>query len=505
MPASVALQWKLPHRVDEVIPARHLMPTIFPESFVLSTPFPPDDRSVGYERGTTISKAWEQATTDAAIEVAGYVASHLRELSGVSDDASDRGTRLRDFCRKFAERAFRRPLGDEERAVYVDRQFEEARDPATAVKRVVLLVLKSPRFLYQGLGAQDAYEVASRLSFGLWDSLPDQALLDAAKAGQLANVDQVSRQAERMASDLRTRAKLREFFFQWLKVDQVPDVAKDRTLFPEFNEAIAADLRSSLDLFIEDAVWGKSSDFRELLTADSVHLNGRLARFYGASLPPDAPFQKVPLDAKDRAGVLTHPYLLATFAYTATSSPIHRGVFIARSVLGLSLRPPPEAFTPLPPDLHPQLNTRERIALQTSPQACRSCHNMINPLGFTLENYDAVGRFRALEKGRPVDATGSYQTRSGDVANFAGVRELAQFLAGSQETHDAFVEQLFHQLVKQPIRAFGSHAAADLRQSFVAHDYSIRDLVVRIVATAALAPREPDPTSVAARPTASSR
>src|SRR5207248_6057188 len=132
---------------------------------------------------------------------------------------------------------------------------------------------------------------------------------------------------------------------------------------------------------------------------------GRLAEFYGADLSPDAPFQKVGVQAHERAGVLTHPYLMATFAYTAETSPIHRGVFLARSVLGLSLRPPPEAFTPLAPDLHPQLSTRERILLQTSPQACQSCHGMINPLGFTLENFDALGRYRAQEKGRPINAT----------------------------------------------------------------------------------------------------
>src|SRR5262249_47038177 len=149
------------------------------------------------------------------------------------------------------------------------------------------------------------------------------------------------------------------------------------------------------------------------------------------------------------------PYLMATFAYTEASSPIHRGVFLARSVLGLGLRPPPEAFTPLPEDLHPDLTTRERITLQTKPQACQSCHGVINPLGFTLENFDAVGRYRDQEKGRPINATGGYQTRTGEVLKFAGPRDLARFLASSEEVHEAFVEQMFHHLVRQPVRAYG--------------------------------------------------
>jgi hypothetical protein len=161
--------------------------------------------------------------------------------------------------------------------------------------------------------------------------------------------------------------------------------------------------------------------------------------------------------------------------------------------LGRALRPPPEAFTPLPADLHPSLTTRERVALQTKPQACLSCHAMINPLGFTLEHFDAVGRYRDQEKGRPVDSSGAYQTRTGEVMKFSGVRDLATFLAGSQETHEAFVEQLFHYLVKQPVRAFGPQKLSDLCRSFADNHYHVRKLIVEIVADTALAAREEKP------------
>src|SRR5205085_3429512 len=110
------------------------------------------------------------------------------------------------------------------------------------------------------------------------------------------------------------------------------------------------------------------------------------------------------------------PYLLAAFAYTGSTSPIHRGVFLTRNVLGVAMRPPPDAFTPLAEDLHPGLTTRERVALQTKPANCQSCHNVINPLGFTLEKFDAVGRYRTQENGKPVDASGAYETHSGQAA-----------------------------------------------------------------------------------------
>ncbi len=486
-PASIALLWKRPQLVDEVIPARHMIPQRAPESLIIETPFPPDDRSIGYERGTTISKAWDQATTDSAIVVATYVSSKLNEFTGTKPDSGDRNQKVRDFCRRFVERAFRRPLGEEERQLYVDRQFDKTPDLETTVKRVILLALKSPRFLYREPGgANDGFSVASRISYALWDGPPDQALLDAAGKGELSSREQISKHAERMLADPRAKTKLRDFFLQWLKVNPVPDVSKDPEKYPEFNAAIATDLRTSLELFLDDVLSSDSSDFRQFFLADSLYLNGRLAKFYGAELPAEADFQKVNLDGDARAGVLSHPYLMAGFAYTSTSSPIHRGVFLSRSVLGRSLRVPPEAVAPLSPDLHASLTTRERVTLQTKPDACQTCHTMINPLGFTLENFDAVGRFRKEEQGKPIDATGGYRTPNGDTVKFTGAKELGKFLANSPEAHNAIVEQLFQNLVKQPILAYGPETLGNLRQEFVKHDFNLRRLAADIITTAAL-------------------
>jgi len=344
-------------------------------------------------------------------------------------------------------------------------------------------------FREPGVGG-DAYDVASRLSFGLWDSLPDDELLKAAAADELKSREQVSRQAERMIADERTHGKVREFLIQWLKVDCFTEMPKDKALYPDFSPQVAHDLRTSLELFLDDVVWGEASDFRQLLLSDTLFLNGELARVYGIDMPEDEPFEKVQLDPEHRAGILTHPYLLSGFAYTSTSSPIHRGVFVSRALLGRSLRPPPDAFTPLAPELHPDLTTRERVAMQTNSKNCQSCHAMINPLGFTLENFDAIGRFRAEEKGKRIDASGMYLTRAGEPVKFSGVRDLAQFLAASSETHSAFADQLFHYVVKQPVRAFGPEQSAELRKSFAENHFSIRRLIAEIAVTAALA--QPD-------------
>ena len=494
---SVALLWKPPQQAEEVIPARYFTPEGFAESCIVTTPFPPDDRSTGYERGTTISKAWDEATTNAALEVAAYVVSEVDQLAKTKPEDEQRLDKIKEFCRQFARRAYRRPIADEELKLLVDQQFEQSPHPDVAVQRSILLTLKSPRFLYREIeGSNDPYNVASRLSFALWDSIPDNELLEAAKRDQLKTTDQLRYHAERMSRNLKAESKLREFLYQWLKVDHLHDLAKDTQLFPEFTAIIQADLRTSLDLFLDEVIRSEGADFRQFLLSDSLYLNGRMAKFYGAELPLEADFQKVAFEPQSRAGLLSHPFLMAGFAYHGTSSPIHRGVWIARSLLGRTLRSPPIAVAPLAPDLHADLTTRERVQLQTSPALCQSCHSMINPLGYSLEHFDAVGRFRGEEKGKSVDSQGVYITRSGQEIKFNGARQLAEFLASDSETHAAFTEQLFQYLVKQPILAFGPEIRGELTGHFVGNGFNIRRLMSEVAVRSALTPDQPSQVAV---------
>lgn len=493
-PAFVSLNWKRPHRSPEVIPARFLTPQKFPEVAVIETQFPPDDRSLGWERGSTVSKEWDAATTEAAFETAAYVTARLPELAGTQPASADFVAKVKAFCKTFAERAFRRPLTDAEKTLLVDKQFEAAADTELAVKRVVLLVLKSPRFLYPDAGgALEQHATATRLAFALWDSPPDKELYDAASANKLGTKAEVAKQAERMMADPRAKAKVREFLLTWLKLDQPKDMAKDSKRFPGFTDELASELRTSLELFLDDVVWSEKSDYRQLLTSDETFLSGKLAKFYGFDLPADSGFKKVPWEKERRSGILTHPYMLATLAYVAETSPIHRGVFVGRGLLGIGIKPPQEAFTPIAPDLHPSLTTRERVLLQTKAAACSGCHSIMNPLGFALESFDAVGRYRTQERDKPVDASGSYETRAGSVSKFNGAKEMGRFLAASEETQYAFAQQAFHHFAKQPVRAYGLTKPDELRKSFAENGFHVRKLVVEIVATAALG--KPNPAS----------
>jgi cytochrome c553 len=494
--ASIKLLWKPPHGLLEPVPERHLLPHDVPPVFVLDTPFPPDDKSIGYERGTTISPEWYAATTAAAIETADYCLKHAEHMAGVRRDAPDRDEKLRRFATAFAERGFRRPLSPDLKALVIDRPFTDAPDLDAALKRSLLLALGSPRFLYReadaAAGTSDAFDTAARLSFGLWDSIPDEPLWDAAARNRLTTREQVTKQAERMVQDRRTRAKIRDFFFGWLRVDLGPEITKDAKEFSAFSPEIAADLRKSLELFLDDAVW-QSGDFRRLFTDDEVYMNGRLAPLYGATLASDEPFRRVRLDDGRRGGLLSHPYMMSVLSYAGATSPIHRGVFLARSVLGNTLKPPQEAIAPLAPDQHPDLTTRERVALQTKAVACQTCHTMINPLGFALEEFDAIGRYRAIEVrggvAKKIDPAGSYLPREGPAARFRGARELALYVATSHDAQEAFVQSLFHALVKQPARAWGPDTLKLLRRSFVAGGFNVPRLIVDIMTVAALPPQ----------------
>ncbi len=485
--ASISLLWKPPHGAADAIPARHLSPVRTTATYVVANPFPPDDSSVGYERGVSVSKAWDDAATQSAIDVANHLVRHLDRLSGSKPRDTNRVQQIQALATRFVTAAFRRPLSAREQRDQVDALFKKGTKPEDSLKRVALKALKAPQFLYLGLvdHAPDDFTVASRLSFSLWDSLPDPTLLDAARNGSLRTAESVQAQARRMLRDPRARDKIQSFLHHWLQISQIDDLSKDARLYPGFSPEMIADLRSSLDLFLEDTVWSPDSDYRRLLLDDDLYLNQRLARFYGVATNVGSDFARVSLDPRQRSGVITHPYLLAAFSYQKSSSPIHRGVFLTRNIVGRNLKPPPIAVAFKDAEFRPDMTMREKVAELTRPEACQTCHSAINPLGFSLEHYDAVGRFRTTEGNRPIDAVSEYTTDAGAVIKLTGARDVAEFAVRSEHAQGAFIEQLFHQLVKQPMLAYGSDVPERLREAFLRSGFNIQNLIVDTVTLAA--------------------
>lgn len=494
-PAKFSLSWVPPHSAKAVVPRQNLVPGRVQPAFSLQAKLPPDDRSYGYDQGLSVDRQWDASTTASAVEFSQIAADELWPVfqSRRKDIPEADRARLNAFLNELIETAFRGPLDEASRKFYIDAQLGKEKDDADAIKRSVLVALKSPRFLYPGLDSDrsSAQRVANRLALTLHDSLPsDQWLVGQARDGHFRNENQIRTAAKRMVNDYRTHGKTRELMYEWLNLSHFGEIVKDDERFPNFEPEIVADSRASFDAFLDEVVWSESSDFRQLFQADWSFTTPRLASYYGHEWKPKQESDALTRTAaqKNRAGLLTHPYLMSGLAYQDSTSPIHRGVFLIRSVLGRTLQPPKEAFTPLSPKLHPNLTTRQRIELQTSPKNCQGCHTKINGLGFALENFDAVGRFREKESGKPIKPTGQYISRDGSTANFNGASELAEFLANSHDVHRAFVKRTFQHFVKQPIAAYGPDQLEKLTDKFRSGGFHIQNLLVEIAVIAAQPP-----------------
>ena len=485
--ASLRLEWRPPGGAWTVIPRSNLSPKSSSPVSVISVPLPPDDGSIGYERGASVSREWTEAIAKGALQVSGMIGPHLFVLAGTKADAPDRGEKLKAFTLRFAQMAYRRPLTDEQKAD-LTAIYAASVAPEVAAKRAFIFTLSNPAFLYPGIGPQDDYAVASRLALTLWDSVPDATLLKVAAAGQLKDAAQVRLQAQRMMKDPRAKSKLRDFLHHWLHVEEGAEIAKDQKEYPGFDQGVVMDLRTSLDLFAESIVWSEASDYRQLLLSDTILMNERLAKFYGQKVEAGAGFQPVKMDADQRGGVLTHPFVLATFSYTKSSSPIHRGVFVTRNILGLMLKPPPMAIAFMDDKFDPSFTMREKVTELTSKPACMSCHVTINPLGFSFERFDAVGRVRSTDNKKPVDPTSDYTTSDGNVIKLTGARDVAIHAAESLSGQTGFVRNLFQEMVKQPPAAYSPELLGQLTSQFRADNFHVRNLAVEVAVVAALRP-----------------
>jgi len=483
--ASIKLEWRPPGGAWTVIPAENLSPKGSSSVDVVTVPLPPDDASMGYERGVSVSREWTEAVAKGGLQAAALLAPRMHEYAGTTVTAPDRAEKLKAFAQRFAQLAYRRPLTAEQRAE-LTKLFTAEVTPEVATKRAILHVLSSPYFLYPAAGPQDDYAVAARLALAMWDSLPDEPLLQAAAKGALKTPEQVRAHAQRMQKDPRAKAKMRDFLHHWLHVEEGAEIAKDQTAYPGFDPGVVMDLRTSLDLFSESVVWSEASDYRQLLLSDTILMNERLAKFYGQKLPEGHGFRPVKMDADQRAGVLTHPYVLATFSYTKSTSPIHRGVFLTRNILGRMLKPPPMAIAFMDDKFDPSFTMREKVTELTAKPACQSCHVTINPLGFSFERFDAVGRVRETDNAKPVNTVSEYTAADGTVLTLKGARDVAVHAAESQAGQAGFVRNLFQAMVKQPTTAYSPELLGQLTERFRRDHYHVRNLAVEVAVVAAL-------------------
>jgi hypothetical protein len=362
----------------------------------------------------------------------------------------------RQFIQRFGRRAYRRPLSDAE-VTRLEKLHAAGGDFAGGVELVIQALLQSPKFLYlhepvpAGAAGQvvpvDRWALASRLSYYLLGTMPDEPLFQAAESGKLATAEGVAAEAARLMKDPRFAATLGSFHSQWLSLHELGGADKDPKLFPEavWNPAIKAALAQESRRFVEYVLDQGDGKLETLLSAPFSVLSDPLYAFYGATRPAGAApgaWQRVELPKDQRAGLVTQGSLLAAQAHADKTSYILRGKLVREALLCTPIPPPPPDAANVESKLPPTASARDRAAEHRVRPECATCHELFDPIGFAFETFDAIGRWRATEAdGKAIDAHVEL-TRAGTLDGpVTGAVELARRLGGSNEVRDCVTRQ----------------------------------------------------------------
>ena len=486
--ASIELSWKTPVGVKEIIPSEYLFTQVVPPSFVSQQKLPPDDASHGYERGIQVDSTWDESITYAALEAAKFAGIRMLRLARTNEKDEKKREKIITFAKEFVRYAFRERLSADEVDHYINSKFGEDVPLHISIEKIVLLTLKSPRFLYpewQSLAKKkkDPFVVASRMALYFWDSIPDKRIHSLIDRDQLLKEWQVEGQAKVMLKDARTKAKFNDFMMHWLEMKnkELPTISLKK--YPEFNAALALDLRRSLLSWIEKSIWEKTISWQEFLSMDQIQVNERIAKFYEAPYPAEnnsSGFVELNASVTGHRGLFTHPYILASHSYAEESSPIHRGVFTARKILGRALRPPTEAVSFRNADFNPNWTMRQKVTELTKAANCMSCHDQINSSGFVLENFDATGKIRTQIQGKPIDLKVEYLDSKGEKREFQDANDLLQHALTSPQPAKSFINELFMHLAKQAAPSYDKIEINQLTKMLNEGELSIQELYLKL-------------------------
>lgn len=349
----------------------------------------------------------------------------------------------------LAPLAFRRPITDAERGRIAGLIAQADGDYAEAFAMVFEAIFANPSFLYlveigepvpdaPGSFVLDPHEQAARLSYALCESPPDATLRAAVEAGELETPAQIAEQVRRVFALPCGQATVVRFFDQWLWLDRVVELDRDPTLFDGFDEEVAAGMLAESEQYVRELVYSEDATLETLLSADYGWPDPRSAWIYGLDGVDAATRTTLPAD---RAGILTHPSVLAATATFDGTSPVRRGVFVLEQVLCQELPPPPPGVMISPPPPDPDATTRERWEQHSSDPSCAGCHKQLDPIGFALEDFDAIGRHRTTENGLPIDAEGGVPVIGLEDGSLVGGAELARAVAKSPEAVACFARQ----------------------------------------------------------------
>ncbi len=454
-----------------------------------STEFGNDARALDFSR--LLMEHYFTAATDLAGAVTSDASRFTALLKCEPAQAGERACAER-FVDQFGLKAYRRPLAADEKsrllAVY-DAARGEA-DFRIAVGSVIRTVLQAPQFLYRvevgapvaadaGLAKLGSYEMASRLSYLLWGTMPDDALFSVAANGQLETKAQVLAQATRLVADPRAHDLVSHFHDLAFKLGGIRSLTKDAQVFTAWRPGTGILLAQETALFLDHAVWQGSGGLTEMLTGSYTFRNSDLARFYGVPGPTGSAFERVELDPAHASGFLTQAGPLTLLGAGTQTNPVRRGYFVRNDVLCDPPPSPPANLMVVPPKPEPGQTTRESFAQHSKDGTCVGCHRLMDPLGFAFEGFDAIGLPRTTEQGKPVDTSGELYGTSAD-GHFQNAPELLARVATTEQARGCYVKHWYEFGYGRGITPEDDCALATLDSSFAAAGLKVQDLLLAL-------------------------
>lgn len=437
------------------------------------------DKTLRLERNLLVDSITVEGPLDSAAEAAARRAHVL-----VCDPVSGGEPCLRRSLEQLATRAFRRPLrsGEVERLLALVKSADGVEHGMALAVQAILL---SPHFLFRPeLDAQpsspivrrlNGWELASRLSYFLWSSMPDRALFEAAESGELDTPKGVTRQAERLLADPRSRALVDDFAGQWLLLRALPEHEVDGAL-TGFDERTRSGLSRETSLFVGEFLH-QPLPVEGLLTARFSFLDDNLARYYGLSVRPGASFAKVELSTKERGGLLRQGALLTVTSLPHRSSAVKRGKWVLGQLLCSEPPPPPPGVPQIPHQDLSKASLREILKAHRANAECAVCHDVLDPIGLALENYDAIGRYRSTDHGEPVDSRGVMP----DGTRLSGPEDLSRLIANDPRFPACVAEKLYVYALGRGLELHDRQELERMLKDLGTTGFSLPELITEVV------------------------
>lgn len=469
-----------------------------------TTPIPLDGVTDGYDNNTSVlnvSSLHAEKFVLASEEIAKAAVADLATLAPCS--ATDEAGELecaRGFAKTFGRLAFRRDVtaADESALLQAYGFGRDGGSYAEGIEVTLRAILQSPFFLYRveaaaatpvggsAVAQVSPFELASRLSFLIWGSVPDAALLDVAAAGQLATKEQVAAQARLMLADEKAKRGIVNFYEQWLGTGKIGTTQKNQSLFPAYTKDVQVALAGELPAFVTNLLWEGDRQLSTMFTSSEAFVTKDTAPLYGVtSITSSSPVRATLPAEQDRAGVLTQAGFLAVQAHPDQTSPVLRGKFVRTKLMCQPPPPPPADADITPPEVGEGATARERFSAHfAAGTSCAQCHALMDPIGFAFEHFDAVGAFRLQENGQDIDVSGAIIGGTESLAgNFSGVRELGAKLAQSSVVQNCVATQWFRYAAGRNEAPGDECSLATLQSQFADSGGDLVELVVAMTQT----------------------